>query len=139
MLIGGLVDYNINKVEEKYRWKNTCAVRMSYIINYSGMKIPAVAGKTVTGADGNNYFFRILDLYNFLKDNLGTPKSYKGASLSALDLKNKKGIILFIVSNQVDARRHITLFDGETCYDKCYFHDPLSNRIVDYVYFWELE
>ena len=44
-VIGGRVAFNINEVDEHYRWKNTCAVRLSYILNESGLKVPAIPKK----------------------------------------------------------------------------------------------
>ena len=35
-VIGGMVDTNI----DSGKWKNTCAVRMSYILGQSGVQIP---------------------------------------------------------------------------------------------------
>jgi hypothetical protein len=39
-VIGGNVAMNINSRDPALRWVNTCAVRMSYILNYSGSLIP---------------------------------------------------------------------------------------------------
>ena len=46
-VIGGYVEKNINNPDPRLRWNNTCAVRMSYILNQSGLMIPGVAGQTV--------------------------------------------------------------------------------------------
>jgi hypothetical protein len=48
-VIGGNVAANITSSVSP--WKNTCAVRMSYILNYSGMVIPKIREATVSGAD----------------------------------------------------------------------------------------
>lgn len=37
-IIGGQVARNIYNEDPKQKWNNTCAVRMSYILNYSGFK-----------------------------------------------------------------------------------------------------
>jgi hypothetical protein len=50
-IIGGLVAYNINYPDPKLRWNNTCAVRMSYILNQSGFRIPFIPKQTVSGGD----------------------------------------------------------------------------------------
>ncbi|MFH7346985.1 T6SS effector amidase Tae4 family protein, partial [Pseudomonas syringae group genomosp. 7] len=57
---------NINNHDALARWKNTCAVRMRYIINYSGEKIPKIPDQTVSGEDRNQYFFRITDVKHIL-------------------------------------------------------------------------
>ncbi|WP_232443413.1 type VI secretion system amidase effector protein Tae4 [Burkholderia ubonensis] len=50
-VIGGYVEKNINNPDPKQRWSNTCAVRMSYILNHAELIIPAIRGQTVSGAD----------------------------------------------------------------------------------------
>jgi hypothetical protein len=56
-VIGGNVAKNINTPDPKQRWSNTCAVRMSYILNYAGTPVPHLPGQTVSGADKRWYFF----------------------------------------------------------------------------------
>ncbi|WP_218965090.1 T6SS effector amidase Tae4 family protein [Snodgrassella alvi] len=66
-IIGGLVAYNINHPDPKLRWNNTCAVRMSYILNQSGFRIPFIPKQTVSGGDKKfKYFYRVNHLINFL-------------------------------------------------------------------------
>jgi len=55
-VIGGYVEKNINNPDPKQRWTNTCAVRMSYILNQAGLIIPKISGQTVSGADRRQYF-----------------------------------------------------------------------------------
>jgi len=43
-MIGGNVATNINNPDPKQQWLNTCAVRMSYILNQSGLRIPHPEG-----------------------------------------------------------------------------------------------
>ena len=64
-MVGGRVADHIN--DKQNPWKNTCAVRMSYILNKSGLMIPSDPAKTKKGKDGMNYFFRVKDLISFLK------------------------------------------------------------------------
>jgi hypothetical protein len=56
-VIGGYVEKNINNTDPKQQRNNTCAVRMSYILNQSGLIIPRISGQTVSGADKHQYFF----------------------------------------------------------------------------------
>jgi hypothetical protein len=51
--IGGKVDYNINVVPEgQGRFEYACAIRLIYILNQNGVKIPYFPGKTVSGQFG---------------------------------------------------------------------------------------
>ncbi|MBI6717193.1 T6SS effector amidase Tae4 family protein, partial [Pseudomonas syringae] len=50
----------------------------------------------------------------------------------------KKGIILFEISGWTDAKGHATLFDGNLCYDHCYFNEPDVNYRTDTANFWSL-
>lgn len=74
-VIGGNVAKNINNPAPSQRWSNTCAVRLSYILNQSGMPIPHIPGQTVSGADKRWYFFRVKDVIAFLKQQWGQPDS----------------------------------------------------------------
>lgn len=56
-IIGGYVEKNINNPDPQQKWSNTCAVRMSYILNQSEMMIPRIPGQTVSGGDSRQYFF----------------------------------------------------------------------------------
>ncbi|MBP1120729.1 type VI secretion system amidase effector protein Tae4 [Pseudomonas syringae] len=137
-VIGGFVAQNINNPDALARWKNTCAVRMSYILNYTGAKIPKTPDQTVSGEDRNQYFFRITDLKNFLIRNWGKPEIVKYPPSDSGPLANKKGIIVFEISGWSDARGHATLYDGSICYDHCYFNEPGVNYRTDQANFWSL-
>ncbi|MDO5667151.1 MAG: type VI secretion system amidase effector protein Tae4 [Alcaligenaceae bacterium] len=137
-IIGGRVAFNIKDVAKEHQWRNTCAVRMSYILNQSGLKVPATMGKTSSGADGSHYFFRVKDLTVFLTTNLGRPEVLnKNSQISTLS--DKKGILLFEVSGWGDATGHATLFDGSTCYDACYFNYDEARYRSNRILFWELK
>lgn len=138
-VIGGRVAFNINEVDEHYRWKNTCAVRLSYILNESGLKVPAIPGKTVSGSDGSQYFYRVRDLNEFLILSLGKPEVVSGDVRSPAGLKGRKGIVLFDISGWTDASGHASLFDGNGCYDACYFYHPQGAYQTNNIFFWEFE
>lgn len=137
-VVGGYVAININ-AEPPRNWKNTCAVRMSYILNQSGLPIPAVPGKTVSGADKKNYFFRVPDVINFLTQRWGKPDliiAYPPPGGGPL--AGKKGLILFEISGWNDASGHATLWNGAMCYDHCYFNEPGVKYRTDRANFWSL-
>ncbi|WP_371731944.1 T6SS effector amidase Tae4 family protein [Snodgrassella sp. ESL0323] len=66
-MIGGQVARNIYNEDLKQKWNNTCAVRMSYILNFSGLKITPAGRKTVSRKDKNWYDYRASYLIDFLK------------------------------------------------------------------------
>jgi len=142
-VIGGRVADNINNPNPKQRWENTCAVRMSYILNYSGVIIPAITGKTVSGADKKQYFYRVRDLITFLKEIWGKPEVVDYPPEDGGKISEKKGVILFEVSGWSDAAGHATLFNGKLlddnkCYDRCYFNSPEVEYQTDRANFWSL-
>jgi len=137
-VIGGRVATNINHPDLKVRWNNTCAVRMSYILNYSGMIIPAMSGQTVSGADNRQYFYRVRNLISFLVQHWGKPEIVRYPPSGGGTLAGKKGVILFEISGWTDAQGHATLYNGSTCYDACYFNEPEANYSTDRANFWSL-
>ena len=137
-VVGGYVARNINHSNPRMRWKNTCAVRMSYILNQSGMPIPHVAGQTVSGAAGRWYFCRVKDLIAYLKMHWEHPEVVKYPPSGGGALAGKKGLILFEVTGWTDAEGHATLFNGSTCYDHCYFNEPEARYRTDRANFWSL-
>ena len=136
-VIGGYVEVNINNPDPSQRWTNTCAVRMSYVLNQAGLLIPPIPRETVSGADKRQYFFRVKDLIAFLKYRWGRPESVKYPT-SSDNLAGRKGLILFEVSGWSDAQGHATLFDGRICYDHCYFNEPQVRYRTDRANFWSL-
>jgi hypothetical protein len=138
-MIGGAVATNINSPDPKSRWNNTCAVRISYILNQSGVHIPQSKNKTVSGADKSNYFYRVADVIEFLKQRWGRPDLILQYPPSGGGpLVAKKGLILFQVSGWGDAAGHATLWDGKGCYDHCYFNEPGAAYRTDKANFWSL-
>ena len=122
-LIGGKVNYG---------WiKNTCAIRMSRVFNYSGYEIPKKSsGKTISGGDKRRYFFRISDLKKFIISNFGKADYYATPPYDLTELSKWKGIILFEVKVWSDATGHITLWDGNSCInDDCYHKEASSISI----------
>ncbi|WP_032699597.1 type VI secretion system amidase effector protein Tae4 [Pseudomonas syringae] len=137
-VIGGLVAQNINNPDPLQRWENTCAIRISHILNYAGSAVPRTLGETVTGGDKKQYFYRIENLIAFLKNSWGKPEIVRYPPSDGGALKNKRGIIIFEISGWSNARGHATLFDGNACYDHCYFNEHDVNYRTDRANFWSL-
>lgn len=136
-MIGGNVAININNPDPRQQWSNTCAVRLSYILNESGLVIPRIPGQTVSGGDKRQYFYRVRDLTKFLEHRWGAPDIVKYPT-SANDMAEKRGLILFEIFGWSDAQGHATLFDGRSCYDSCYFNQPEASYRTDRANFWSL-
>lgn len=136
---GGNVEKNIRNPDLQQRWSNTCAVRMSYILNESGLRIPRIPGQTVSGGDGRQYFFRVRNLIAFLEQRWGKPEIVKYPPSGGGPLAGKKGVVLFEVSGWSDALGHATLFNGNNCYDHCYFNDPGAKYRTERANFWSLK
>ncbi|WP_418647847.1 type VI secretion system amidase effector protein Tae4 [Thauera butanivorans] len=131
--IGGKFDYNINKLtKEEGRFENACAIRLSYVLNKTGYRIPSIAGQTVSGENGNWYIFRVSTLIQYLKRKFGEP-DYVIDDPTASKLAKHKGIVVFEVSQWVDSSGHATIWNGVNCSDQCYFSEAKR------VHVWILE
>ena len=131
--IGGKVDYNINKLtKQQGRFENACAIRMSYALNNSGLRIPHIPSHTVSGKNGNWYIYKVKSLIQYLTKVWGKP-DITISQATAGQLSSFKGVLVFDVEGWSDASGHATIWDGATCSDKCYFTQ--SKR----VYGWKLE
>jgi len=135
--LGGKVKLNIDNGV----FKNGCAIRMSYVLNKSGVTIPHISGKTSSGENKDAwYIYNISNLRLFLIEKFGRPEKFTPTE-ARLKLADKKGIISFGVSGWEDgASGHITLWKGGACADACYFPDDhndvrLSTHTVE---FWKL-
>lgn len=65
-LIGGKVEDN--------NFSNTCAIRVSRSLNYSGHFISYLPPNlTVSGSDGKWYIYRVVELIKYLEKNFGPP------------------------------------------------------------------
>jgi hypothetical protein len=120
-VIGGKVGENIllGQTDPRSGFTNACAIRMSYCLNRSGVRITRGAWSTVSGGDKFWYIFRVRDMLAFLKHAFGKPNTTIQAP-SADDFKNIKGILVFSVPFS-DASGHITLWNGSICADHGYF------------------
>lgn len=113
-LVGGHVAMNAWQDQARGIPNNTCAIRMSYALNLSGLMIPKMNG-TVSGADGSQYFLRVRDLQGFLNNALGKPVILSGGSFSGPP--GETGIISFNIPFR-DATGHFTLWDRDHTVDQ---------------------
>lgn len=111
--IGGRVDAD---------WiTNTCAIRVSRVLNYSGHQVPFQKGETISGDDKKWYFYRIRNLRPFIEAQYGAPDVSFRSPFDMSELAKHKGIIQFDETNFSDATGHFTLWNGSSCADSCYF------------------
>lgn len=124
----------VNLVNERPDdWENTCAARMSYALNRSGVRLPkAPADGSLVGDDKFNYWVRVKDLKAFMIKRFKSPDiSYSPKQVSDTrsteakqrikevetqllpKIKGKKGIIVFDVKGWSNASGHFTLWDGK--------------------------
>lgn len=136
-------------------WSNTCATRMSYALNRSGLKLPvAPNGGSIVGDDKYNYWIRVAQLSKKLSDHLGKPdfllkhepierfrkdladKRVEVTRKFLSTVAGKKGIVVFEVTGWQDATGHFTLWDGK---DLLYVGEGSHNDQSSYeYYFWFL-
>lgn len=118
--------------ENSEAWENTCAARMSYALNRSGIRLPqAPKGGNLVGDDKFNYWLRVKDLKAFMQkrfknpDIAYSPKRVNNTQLAESKerisevksnflskIKGKKGILVFEVTGWGNASGHFTLWDG---------------------------
>jgi hypothetical protein len=66
--IGGNVKKNIDLDPKQGGFTNACPIRMSYVLNSTGFLIPRAASyKSVSGADGHQYLYRVPDMMAYLE------------------------------------------------------------------------
>jgi hypothetical protein len=149
-------NYAATVMSDPDNYANTCAARMSYALNRSGMKLPvAPDGGNMKGDDGLNYWLRVKQLKKRLADQFGKPDkelahkhidrtSQKDLVKERIDKTNKfldeikpiKGIVVFEVEGWKDATGHFTLWDGKDL--KYVGEGDHNNRSSDEYYFWFL-
>jgi Type VI secretion system (T6SS), amidase effector protein 4 len=96
---------------------NTCAIRLSRGLNYSGVPVPTqLAGLlTVKGGDGKRYALRVAEMRIWLPQVLGKPdldhSKKQGEAFDKATLASRKGIIAFNI-HFADATGHMDAWDG---------------------------
>lgn len=127
---------------------NTCAIRLSKALNYSGVIIPNIPGQTYKGADNKYYFKAAYQINIWMRKTFGTNPatsttplntnhySYNqtqagvnGVNLPGL-LNGKKGIYSIYSSNFNWATGHADLLNPDaTCGNNCHFADAPIYRL----------
>ena len=120
--IGGKVGENIElgTRDTVNGFTNACAIRMSYALNYSGVKVGSGPWAKVSGADKNWYIFRVKDMLKFLNARFGRADKIV-IDPKASDFAGLKGILAFEVSHWLDATGHLTLWNGTNASDHEFF------------------
>jgi len=155
-MIGG----RFKRLYQHEAYENTCAVRMSYALNRSGLKMGTAPSKDgdIDGGDGFKYWIRVSDLKPHLM------KQFKGAdeeldiptipaslieNIPAMQekyvqrrrfvqawldakLAGRHGIVVFNVTGWRDATGHFTLWDGKSLAYADGHDSPADNTY----YFW---
>lgn len=158
-IIGGGISVMYNALLAQNKKLNTCAIRISRALSYSGIVIPSLpdngdgSKNTVKGADGLNYIINAKALNAWMKKTFGTnPTNYshytsiqggiKGKNFPIL-LAGKKGIysMVSLPSIQNDwGSGHADLFENGECLLNCHFFDATNNFVpIDYIDFWILD
>lgn len=109
-LIGGNVDAPYIR--------NTCAIRISRALNYSGAPLPSGTSKSfvrVSGADKKWYALRIRELRTYLQATYGPPSLKTHKKIPPSEWALAQGIIMFDVHGWTDATGHMDLWNGYTC------------------------
>jgi Type VI secretion system (T6SS), amidase effector protein 4 len=108
---------------------DTCTIRISRALNYSGLHIPASFHglRTTRGSDGFHYAFAVQEMRVFLTSTLGQPQiNVSRKPISREPFKQQKGIILFDINfglnpdGRTRALGHVDLWDGETFFDEVF-------------------
>jgi hypothetical protein len=128
--IGGSIDDTNSPPRDQWlggAHGDTCTIRMSRALNYSGVHIPAKFKglRTAPGADHLHYAFAVQEMRFFLTTTFGQPNiNVKGRPVSRQPFRNDKGIILFDIScfgQNADGTRalgHMDLWDTKTFFDE---------------------
>jgi hypothetical protein len=96
---------------------NTCAIRLSRALNYSGTRVPGnYAGLvTVKGGDGKRYALRVREMDEWMRFVFGKPDyastKKAGAAFDKSSISTLRGIIGFDIRFK-DATGHLDLWDG---------------------------
>ena len=111
--IGGMVEVNGNLPLDQGKWTNACTVRLSHMLNKAGHKIPRDSeNKTVSGANKDQYYYRVADFEAYLKDAYGAPDvAITDGSANSFDLPDAPGIVLMDFPDS-SFTGHVTIWNG---------------------------
>lgn len=131
-LIGGGIDDTSAPPDQQWLGGpdgDTCTIRMSRDLNYSGIPIPAnFSGlRTARGRDHKHYAFAVQEMRSFLAAAFGPPTiESKGKPVSRDPFAQAKGIILFDIKFGLNpdgvtrALGHVDLWDSRTFFDEIF-------------------
>lgn len=128
-LIGGRVQQNLVDPDQP-AYRNTCALRVSRALNFSGAVIRGVPGVRMSSGRGRAlwYIYSVRDMKVYLKHRYGPPAVERtgksNGDVSPADFSGKHGIILF-------EDYHVDLWNGSSCEYHCSFGE------VPTVMLWE--
>ena len=114
------------EVTQSWLGPNTCTIRLSRGLNYSGLPVPAKHPglQTVRGADGKRYAFRVAEMRSYLSFKYGVPDfdrtKRRGDPFDKILLASLRGIIAFEIHFS-DATGHLDLWDGRS-----FSHEPAA-------------
>lgn len=123
---------------------NTCALRLSRALNYAGVTIPNIPGKTFKGADNKYYFLGAANMVAWMKKTFGTPTGSNhltsaqggpgGVNFPGL-VNGKTGIYMMIPTSTADfgATGHVDIMNNGVCDGDTYFSDAKD------IFIWELQ
>ena len=138
--VGGKLKELHNTDTELYH--NTCALRMSWALNDSGVPIPPL-GNTFKGADNRNYFISVDKLYAYLEKTWGKPDIiWQGDIKPKVDestligqqhkkILNQQGLIHFSADGHRSAKEfgasgHLDLWNRTAGIDEEFFGNYIS-------------
>lgn len=128
--IGGAVERNGCLPEDKGGWRNACTVRLSHMLNKAGHKIPYKKGKTVSGGNKDQYFYRLNDMQAHILEEYGEPEVKIELPGQMFDLPEVPGLFIIKYPGK-DFTGHATIWNGAGTVD--------GADIIGYkIYFWEL-
>lgn len=129
--IGGMVEVNGNLPIDQGRWTNACTVRLSHMLNKAGHKITRAGRRTVSGANGDQYYYRVTEIEPYLLNTYGPPDvAITDGTANSFDLPPKPGIVVMDWPDN-SFTGHVTVWNGAGTVD--------GAEIGGYrVLFWEL-
>ena len=115
--IGGKVEVNGNLPHDQGRWTNACTVRLSHMLNKAGHKITRAGNRTVSGANGDQYYYRVTELEPYLLNTYGPPDlSITDGTANSFDLPAVPGIVLMDFPDN-SFTGHVTVWNGAGAVD----------------------
>lgn len=108
--IGGMVEVNGNLPLDQGRWTNACTVRVSHMLNKAGYKVKRDGRKTVSGANKDQYYYRVADFEKYMRAEFGEP-DVDVKDGNSFDLPPTPGIVLMDFPNS-SFTGHVTIWNG---------------------------